>query len=131
MDYALKNQHKTVDFWNEILFTDESKYSIYKCDRRGKVWRKANEELKPKNMTSTVKHGSGSVMVWVVWSSMAATDVRNLHFIEGIMDHIKYIKIQGAAKKKTMKAVRNKHFISWKFKKQTTNNDNVASQPGG
>lgn len=41
-------------------------------------------------MTPTVKRGSGSV---IVWGSMAATGVRNLHFIERIMDHMKYIEI--------------------------------------
>ena len=29
-----------------------------------KIWRTPNEELQPKNLIPTVKHGGGSVMVW-------------------------------------------------------------------
>lgn len=90
LTYALKYQNETSDFWKQVLFTDESKFNIYGCDGRGKVWRKANEELKLQNMTPTVKHGGGSVMVW---GSMAAAGVGNLCFIEGTMDQMKYLEI--------------------------------------
>lgn len=90
LTYALKYQNETADFWKQVLFTDESKFNIYGCDGRGKVWRKVNEELKLENMTPTVKHGGGSVMVW---GSMAAAGVGNLHFIEGILNQMKYIEI--------------------------------------
>ncbi|GFW80789.1 transposable element Tc1 transposase [Trichonephila clavipes] len=43
---------------------DESKFNISGSDGRRTVWRKPNTVLDPKNLRPTVKHGSGSVMVW-------------------------------------------------------------------
>lgn len=70
------------------MFISKSKFNIYACDRRSKVWRKADEELKPENITLTVKHRNGSVMVW---GSIAVDEVEN--FVRGTMDHIIYIAI--------------------------------------
>ena len=41
-------------------------------------------------MSGTVKHGGGSV---IVWGCMSAYGVRNLVFIDGIMDRHKYLDI--------------------------------------
>jgi hypothetical protein len=84
--YILRDQR----FWNNVLFTDESKFNLFGSDGRVKVWRKPNTELDIKNTTSTVKHGGGSVMVWGCFS---AAGVGNLVFIDGIMDHKVYINI--------------------------------------
>lgn len=72
------------------MFTDESKFNLFGCDGRGKVWRKPNKELEGKNLRKTVKHGGGSVMVW---GCMAASGVGNLHFIDGVMNKHVYLTI--------------------------------------
>lgn len=64
-----------MDFWNRVLFTDESKYNIFGSDGREKIWIKANTAMNPKNLVSTVKHDGGSVMVW---GAVAASGVGNL-----------------------------------------------------
>nr|GBO27841.1 Transposable element Tcb2 transposase [Araneus ventricosus] len=43
-----------------------------------------------KNLTPSVKHGSGSQMVW---GCMSAVGVENLHFIDGMMDKYMYLDI--------------------------------------
>ena len=37
-----------------------------------------------------MKYGGGDILVW---GCMSAVDVGNLHFIEGIMNHVMYIHI--------------------------------------
>ncbi|GBM69035.1 Transposable element Tcb2 transposase [Araneus ventricosus] len=54
------------------------------------VWQKPNSELEMKNITSSVKHGGGSQMVW---GCMSALSVGNLHFIDGMMDKYMYLDI--------------------------------------
>lgn len=90
LDYVKTHLNKNFDFWKQVLFTDESKYNIFGSDGRVNVWRKANQELAPKNLRPTVKHGGGSVLVW---GCMSASGVGNLHFIDGIMDQNMYIDI--------------------------------------
>ncbi|GFV47451.1 transposable element Tcb2 transposase [Trichonephila clavipes] len=54
-------------FWNEVIFSDESKFNIFGSDGRRMVWRKPNTSHHPKHTTPTVKHEGGSVMVWGVY----------------------------------------------------------------
>lgn len=45
------NEHlnKGIDFWNKVLFTDESK-NLFDSDERSYVWRKVGEGLKQENV---------------------------------------------------------------------------------
>lgn len=90
LTFAKNYVSKPATFWDNWIFTDESKYNISGSDGRRRVWREKNRALDPKNMTGTVKHGGGNVMVW---GCMSANGVGNLHFIDGIMDQYKYIDI--------------------------------------
>lgn len=81
---------KGTEFWDNVLWSDESKFNIYRTDGRTRVWRKANTEWNPKNMIGTVKHGAGGVMVW---GCMASNGVGNLVFIDGNMDRFQYKSI--------------------------------------
>ncbi|GFX08012.1 transposable element Tc1 transposase [Trichonephila clavipes] len=69
-------------FWNEVIFRDESKFNIFSSDGRRMVSRKPNTSQHPKHTTPIVKHGGGSVMVW---GCMAASGVGKLVFIDRIM----------------------------------------------
>lgn len=39
-----------ISFWNKVLFTDESKFNLFRLDGQSYVWQKPNEELKEKNL---------------------------------------------------------------------------------
>lgn len=69
-------------FWNRILWSDESRFKLYRSDGMVRVWRKPSETYKKECLQPTVKHGGGSVMVW---GCMSANGVGNLVFIEGKM----------------------------------------------
>lgn len=90
IEFATANVDKPLEYWNNWIFTDESKFNICGNDGKCRVWRKPNTELEPKNMIGTVKHGGGNVMVW---GCMSANGVGNLHFVDGIMDQYQYIDI--------------------------------------
>ncbi|GFX33037.1 transposable element Tcb1 transposase [Trichonephila clavipes] len=63
---------------------------VAKRDGRRTVWRKPNTALDPRNLSPTVKHGGGSVMVT---GCMASNGVGNIVFIDGIINHKLYIDI--------------------------------------
>ncbi|GBM76663.1 hypothetical protein AVEN_206543-1 [Araneus ventricosus] len=79
-----------LEFWNSVLFVDDSKYNVFGSDGKQIVWRKPNSELEMKILTPSVKHGGGSQMVL---GCMSAVGVGNLHFIEGMMDKYMYLDI--------------------------------------
>lgn len=90
LNFAKEYINKTEDFWDGVLFSDESKFNIFQSDGRIRVWRKPNTELEKNNVVRTVKHGGGGVMVW---GCMAASGVGNLVFIDGTMDKTVYLNI--------------------------------------
>jgi transposase len=81
---------KDLSFWKTILFSDESKFNLHGSDGKGYVWRKVGEELNPKCMKGTVKHGGGNVKVWGCFSY---DGVGELVFIDGIMTSLVYRNI--------------------------------------
>lgn len=90
MEFATEYKNKTNEFWEKVIFSDESKFNIFGSDGRELVWRKKCEELNPKNTRKTVKHGGGGVMVW---GCMSAAGVGNLVFIEETMNKTVYMNI--------------------------------------
>ena len=73
---------KDEDYWDSILWSDETKINVFGTDGFKTVWRHKGEEYKEKCMVPTVKHGGGSVLMW---GCMSAAGVGELHFIDGIM----------------------------------------------
>ncbi|XP_043262251.1 uncharacterized protein LOC122403036 [Colletes gigas] len=65
-------------FWRNVISFDESKFNIFGCDERGKVWRKLNKELELKTLQPTVKHGGGSVMALGLHVSIRSGNQREL-----------------------------------------------------
>ncbi len=50
--------------WRGILFTDESRFSLYRADGRQRVWHHVGERFADVNVVVRVAHGGGGVMVW-------------------------------------------------------------------
>lgn len=90
LEFAKSHLDKPESFWNEVIFSDESKFNLFGSDGKQIVWRKKNTEFQAKHTKATVKHGGGSVMVWGCFS---ACGVGNLIFIDGIMDQYYYMDI--------------------------------------
>ncbi len=72
---------KPSQFWNNILWTDETKINLYQSDGKRRVWRRKGTAHDPKHTISSVKHGGGSVMAW---ACMAASGTGSLVFIDDV-----------------------------------------------
>ncbi len=81
---------KDEDYWDSILWSDETKINVFGTDGFKTVWRRKGEEYKEKCIVPTVKHGGGSVLMW---GCMSAAGVGELHFIDGIMNSQMYCSI--------------------------------------
>ena len=81
LDFAKKHLKKPAQFWNSILWTDETKINLYQTDGKKKVWRRLGMAHDPKHTTSSVKHGGGSVMAW---ACMASNGTGSLVFIDDV-----------------------------------------------
>ena len=90
VEFAKEFVTKDTDFWEKIMFSDESKFNIFKSDGRILVWRKPNTEMDELNLQATMKHGGGGLMVW---GCMASSGVGELIFIDEIMDKYVYLNI--------------------------------------
>ncbi len=63
-----------MDYWNYVLWSDETKINLFGSDGVKHVWRKSGEEYKDKCVLPTVKRGGGRVMVCGCMSA-ADTDI--------------------------------------------------------
>ncbi|GBL94256.1 hypothetical protein AVEN_16783-1 [Araneus ventricosus] len=52
------------EFWENVIFVDESKYNIFGSDSKQKVWLASNTSMHIKNLWPTVKYGGGNQLVW-------------------------------------------------------------------
>uniref|UniRef100_A0AAY5LA38 Tc1-like transposase DDE domain-containing protein n=1 Tax=Esox lucius TaxID=8010 RepID=A0AAY5LA38_ESOLU len=88
--FAEDKQTKDMDYWNHVLWSDETKINLFGSDGVKHVWRQPGEEYKNKCVLPTVKHGGGRVMVW---GCMSAAGTGELHIIEGTMNANMYCDI--------------------------------------
>ena len=59
---------KPLDFWQAVIFSDESSFAQFSCSGRVWVWRLPGQEFWMNRLQPTVKHGSFSAMVWgAIW----------------------------------------------------------------
>ena len=82
LNFAKKYCSKAQKFWENILFSEKSKFELFGAKNRSKIWRRKCEPFKDQNLIKTVKHGGGSVMVW---GCMASSGVAKLVYIESTM----------------------------------------------
>ena len=88
--YVKMMMEEPYDYWKHVLWSNESKFSLFGSDGKIMVWRSTMEEYDLKCTVPTVKHNGGSVMVWARFSR---SGVGNLSFIEGNMDRCLYREI--------------------------------------
>ncbi len=60
LEFARAHADKDEDYWDSILWSDETKINVFGTDGFKTVWRRKGEEYKEKCMVPTVKHGDGA-----------------------------------------------------------------------
>ncbi|KAK3568483.1 hypothetical protein QTP86_008234 [Hemibagrus guttatus] len=90
LSFARKHLDDPQDFWENALWTDETKIELFGRSVSHYVWRKSNTAFQKKNIIPTVKYGGGSVMVW---GCFAASGPGRLAVINGTMNSAVYQKI--------------------------------------
>jgi transposase len=88
--FAKAHVDKPIEFWEKVIWSDESKFNLFGSDGRMYVWRQPHEVCRRDCIRPVVKHGGGSVMVW---GSFSAGGVGRLVFIDGIMRGVNYRNI--------------------------------------
>lgn len=76
--------------WRPVLFTDESRFRLTRCDGRVRVYRRPNERYSAAAVQEVSRFGDGSVMVWGGISLEEKTD---LVVIPGSLTAARYIDI--------------------------------------
>ncbi len=88
--FAEDKQTKDTDYWNHVLWSDQTKIHLLGSDGVKCVWWQPGEEYKDKCVLPAVKHGGESVMVW---GYMSGAGTGELQFIEGTMNANMYCDI--------------------------------------
>ncbi len=87
LEWANAHIRKRLALWRGVLFTDESRFSLYRADGRQCVWRRVGERFADVNVVDRVAHGGGEVMVWADVCYEQRTQV---HFIDAILNAQRY-----------------------------------------
>ena len=89
-DWALAHATWKDEDWAKVIFSDESKFMLFKSDGRQYCWIKPGQALDDRFTQKTVKHGGGSLMVW---GCITAQGMGRLYRIDGIMKGVDYVEI--------------------------------------
>jgi len=88
VEWARKYVVKGEDYWDKVIFSDESSF-VLPVGPNGKIWRKKGEGLKPQNTTRSVKHPA-SIMLW---GCMTSQGLGRKIFVKGMINSLKYQEI--------------------------------------
>ena len=78
------------EYWDDVIFCDETKMMLFYNDGPSRVWRKPLSALEKQNIIPTIKFGKMSLMMWGCISSHG---VGKLAFIESTMNAVQYLDI--------------------------------------
>lgn len=59
LEYARRNLDRPAEFWDTVLWSDETKLELFGHMDQRFVWRKKGKAYDMKNTIPTVKHGGG------------------------------------------------------------------------
>uniref|UniRef100_A0A669ERY6 Uncharacterized protein n=1 Tax=Oreochromis niloticus TaxID=8128 RepID=A0A669ERY6_ORENI len=91
LENAKLHVDKPQSFWENVVWTDETKIELFAKAHQLHVHRWKNEAYQEKNIAPTVKHGGGSVMFW---GCFAASGTGCLESVQGTMKSQDYQRIQ-------------------------------------
>ena len=69
LKFAKEMLEKPVNFWKNVVWSDESKFNLFDSDSKVMVWRTPRKEFDPKCTIPMIQQSDGSVMIWDCFSS--------------------------------------------------------------
>ena len=90
LNWCIERKDWSVRKWKSVIWSDESRFTIFKNDGPGRVWRTPGTRFNVKNMVPSIKHGGGGLMMWGCFSGKG---LGPLIKINGKMNHRDYIQI--------------------------------------
>mgnify|MGYP003571764286 CR=1 FL=1 len=88
LKWATERLNWPLSKWYRVMWTDESKFQLFKPDGNARVWRKEGTAWDVEHIVPTVKHGGGRVLVW---GAIGKGGVGKLYQINGIMNKEHYL----------------------------------------
>lgn len=79
LQWSLEHQQWSREQWGNVMFSDESRFSLQTDSRRTTIWRERGTRFHPGNITERHHFPSGGVMVWAGIMLDGRTD---LHIFE-------------------------------------------------
>jgi len=68
LKWARERRLWTIDDWKKVVWSDESRFTMFQNDGKTRVWRLPKEKYDINCLVPTVKHGGGGVMMWGCFS---------------------------------------------------------------
>lgn len=72
--WAMQRVHWRLPQWRRVIFTDESRFRLFRADGRIRVWRAPRQEMQPQHVQVSESQGP-SVHVWAGISLQAKTEL--------------------------------------------------------
>lgn len=99
LEFALFYQDRTMHFWRNTIFLDETFIRLHHKDSRKRVWRQKGERLAEEHTLPLVKYGGGGVMFWgcIAWSGPGplvpvSDTIEGDDYAQILMDNIPQVK---------------------------------------
>ena len=89
LDWAKRHAEWTVEDWKNVIWSDESKFNLYRSDGHQFVRRRSDEEYHPDCLETTVKYPASAM----VWGCFTWYNIGRLHLCKGTVNQAQYLKI--------------------------------------
>ena len=87
LEWSRRHLRWTIRDWQEVLFTDESRFTLRHADGRVRVYRRSGERYSDPCVLRHDRFGGGSVMVW---GGIARNGRTELVFVNGTLNAQRY-----------------------------------------
>ena len=87
LEWARLHARWNLHHWEQVIFSDESRFCVRFIDGRLRVWRPRGERYNPQYIEQVDRYGGGSVMVW---AAISYNQKSNLVIIPGTLNATRY-----------------------------------------